>query len=148
MRYDFGKILSIDHFGEEYELLIIWKSHQNNPAANGEVQKITPESAGWEYVGFEMYHLQAGQTLSFNTETTETCFVLVSGKATVSAGGETYNNIGNRTTPFEKIPPYSVYAPHHQQIEIKAETYLELAVCRAPSSGDLPVRLITLNKWE
>ncbi|STO54989.1 myo-inositol catabolism IolB domain-containing protein [Canicola haemoglobinophilus] len=122
---------------------LLSKSRKNNPAANGEVQKVTPESAGWEYVGFETYHLQEGQTLSFNTETTEACFVLLGGKATIIAGGETYNNIGNRATPFEKIPPYSVYVPHHQQVEIKAETYLELAVCRAPSNGNLPVRLIT-----
>lgn len=32
-----------------------------------------------EYVGFEMYHLQAGQELKFNTEDTEVCFVLVAG---------------------------------------------------------------------
>ncbi|PJG84049.1 5-deoxy-glucuronate isomerase [Caviibacterium pharyngocola] len=122
---------------------LLSKSRKHNPTANGEVQKVTPENAGWEYVGFEMYHLQVGQTLTFDTEGTEVCFVLVTGKATVSAGGQIFANIGNRATPFEKIPPYSVYVPHNQQAEIKAETYLELAVCRAPSQGSLPVRLIT-----
>ena len=45
-------------------------------------------------------------------------------------------------SPFERVPPYSVYVPHQQQVQIKAESYLELAVCRAPSQGNLPVRLI------
>lgn len=122
---------------------LLSKSAKHHPAPNGQVQKVTPESAGWEYVGFEMFHLQAGQTLDFATEQTETCFVLIAGKATITVGANTFEHIGNRTTPFERIPPYSVYVPHHQLAKINAETYLELAVCRAPSNGNLPVRLIT-----
>ncbi len=121
---------------------LLSKSAKNHPASNGQVQKITPESAGWEYVGFEMFHLQPGQILHFATENTEVCFVLIAGQATISAGGKTFANIGNRTSPFERIPPYSVYVPHDQNVQINAETYLELAVCRAPSNGNLPVRLI------
>ncbi|WP_040976700.1 5-deoxy-glucuronate isomerase [Necropsobacter massiliensis] len=121
---------------------LLSKSAKNHPASNGQVQKITPESAGWEYVGFEMFHLQAGQMLHFATENTEVCFVLIAGQATISAGGKTFANIGNRTSPFERIPPYSVYVPHDQNVQINAETYLELAVCRAPSNGNLPARLI------
>lgn len=121
---------------------LLSKSRKNTPSANGEVQKVTPQSAGWEYVGFEMYHLQANQTLTFDTEDTEACFVLVAGKATVKTAQQTFEHIGNRASPFEKIPPYSVYVPHAQEVEIKAETDLELAVCRAPSNGNLPVRLI------
>lgn len=123
---------------------LLSKSRKNNPAENGEVQKVTPKSAGWEYVGFEMYHLKEGENLHFNTEDTEVCFVLVAGKATVEADGQTFAHIGNRSTPFERIPPYSVYVPHGKIATVTAETYLELAVCRAPSpTGTLPVRLIT-----
>lgn len=122
---------------------LLSKSNKDKPAENGQVQNITPQKAGWEHVGFEMYHLQDKQVLNFNTEDTEVCFVLVAGKATIKTAEKIFENIGNRFTPFEKIPPYSVYVPHNQQVEIKAESYLELAVCRAPSKGNLPVRLIT-----
>ncbi|MDG6880994.1 5-deoxy-glucuronate isomerase [Phocoenobacter uteri] len=122
---------------------LLSKSKKNHPEANGQVQKITPESAGWEYVGFEMFHLKEKQTLSFDTENTEVCFVLMAGKATLSVGDETFAKMGNRATPFERIPPYSLYVPHNQTVDILAETNLELAVCRAPSQGNLPVRLIT-----
>ncbi|MDU8924872.1 5-deoxy-glucuronate isomerase [Pasteurellaceae bacterium LIM206] len=122
---------------------LLSKSQKNNPADNGQVQKITPQSAGWEYVGFEMYHLDTNHSLRFDTEETEVCFVLVAGKATVKTSEKTFEHIGNRSTPFEKIPPYAVYVPHGQTVEIQPETYLELAVCRAPSQGNLPVRLIT-----
>jgi len=121
---------------------LLSKSRKCSLTENGEVQKITPKSAGWEYVGFEMYHLQDNQTLDFNTESTEVCFVLVAGKATIITESQVFEHIGNRMTPFEKIPPYSVYVPHDQQVEIKAEGHLELAVCRAPSNGSFPVRLI------
>ena len=121
---------------------LLSKSRKDHPEKNGEVQKITPQTANWEYVGFEMYHLQKDQELSFDTENTETCFVLVAGKATVTTAQATFEHIGNRASPFERVPPYSVYVPHQQQVQIKAESYLELAVCRAPSQGNLPVRLI------
>ena len=121
---------------------LLSKSRKDHPEKNGEVQKITPKTANWEYVGFEMYHLQEEQELTFDTENTETCFVLVAGKATIVTSQATFEHIGNRASPFERIPPYSVYVPHQQKVQIKAESYLELAVCRAPSQGSLPIRLI------
>lgn len=63
-------------------------------------------------------------------------------EATFKTEKEIFAHIGNRSTPFERIPPYSLYVPHSQHISIEAETYLELAVCRAPSQGNLPMRLI------
>ncbi|OOF71143.1 5-deoxy-glucuronate isomerase [Rodentibacter caecimuris] len=123
--------------------ILLSKSRKHHPSENGEVQRITPETAKWEYVGFEMYHLKAMQELILATENTEACLVMVSGKATVTVAEQTFQKIGNRTTPFEKIPPYAVYIPHGQQIHVMADTELELAVCRAPSQGNLPVRLIS-----
>ena len=44
---------------------LLSKSRKDHPDKNGEVQKITPKTANWEYVGFEMYHLQEEQELTF-----------------------------------------------------------------------------------
>ena len=38
---------------------------------------ISPESAGWIYVGFEVYHLSSGQTLEKPTGTMEMCLVML-----------------------------------------------------------------------
>ena len=46
---------------------LLSKSRKDHPEKNGEVQKITPKTANWEYVGFEMYHLQEEQELTFYT---------------------------------------------------------------------------------
>ncbi|WP_410971599.1 5-deoxy-glucuronate isomerase, partial [Salmonella sp. SAL4437] len=54
-----------------------------------------------------------------------------------------FYRIGQRMSPFERIPAYSVYLPHHTEAKVTAETDLELAVCSAPGFGELPVRLIS-----
>ncbi|WP_245869055.1 5-deoxy-glucuronate isomerase, partial [Vibrio fujianensis] len=39
------------------------------PDSTGCIQKITPKNAGWDYVGFEVYELKAGQNLSLPAST-------------------------------------------------------------------------------
>ncbi len=112
------------------------------PSQDGRIQHITPESAGWKYVGFDVYQLEEGQTLTLPADDKERCLVLVSGKASVVTPTETFAHIGERMSPFERIPAWSVYVPHNIHAEVQAETALELAVCSAPGFGNLPARLI------
>ena len=113
------------------------------PNAEGRIQHVTPENAGWRYVGFDVYRLGAGQSLQLECGDKELCLVLVAGIASVATLRAEYPHIGKRMSPFERTPPYAVYVPHHDRIDVRAETDLELAVCSAPGSGHLPSRLIT-----
>lgn len=113
------------------------------PDVNGRIQHISPENAGWRFVGFDVYHLAAGKSLVLDSADNELCLVLIVGIASVSTQQAEYPHIGKRMSPFERTPPYAVYVPHHDQVNIVAETDLELAVCRAPGHGYLPSRLIT-----
>lgn len=115
----------------------------SEPKADGNVIKITPESANWEYVGFEAYVLKKGQSLKKQTFNQEVCIVLLSGKANVYTKQEIWENIGKRMNIFEKIPPYSVYISLNDFYHIEAITELEIAVCSAPSNGTYPSRLIS-----
>ncbi len=108
----------------------------------GLTMSISPESAGWNYVGFEVYHLRPGQTLEKPTGPMEVCLVLLSGKADVSSSQESWNGLGERLGIFEKKSPYAVYLPNKDHFTVKALTDLELAVCQAPGSGSHPARLI------
>lgn len=119
---------------------LVVRPHQ--PDEDGNVLRITPESAGWRYVGFEVYRLLAGQSLEATTGSTEVCLVLLSGRAAVRTRAAQWSSIGERTSVFDDTRPYSVYVPAGDEYCISAETELELAVCRAPGSGDLPARLI------
>ncbi len=111
------------------------------PDADGMVHRITPESAGWSYVGFEVYDLKPGQTLQRPTGGTEICLVLVSGRATMQAGGEDFGTLGGRASPFEGSP-WSLYVPARSDWSVTALVACELAVCAAPAEGRLPARVI------
>ena len=110
-------------------------------AADGRVHRITPESAGWSYVGFEVFDLAAEQALAQPTGDREVCLVLLSGRAEVSAGRQDFGTIGERSSPFEGAP-WSVYVPARAQWRVVAKTPVELAVCSSPAEGRLPARLI------
>ena len=52
----------------------------SKPDEHGRIHAITPASAGWTYVGFEVYQLKSGQSLRQATEDREACIVLLSGR--------------------------------------------------------------------
>lgn len=113
------------------------------PDDTGRVTHITPESANWGYVGFDLYKLAPGQTLSKETGDREVCLVIVTGSADVTGGGETFENIGGRTSPFEDLSPGAVYVPNGEAFSVTARNSVELAVCSAPGHGNHRTRLIT-----
>ncbi|MCV3239624.1 5-deoxy-glucuronate isomerase [Mesorhizobium sp. ZC-5] len=109
---------------------------------SGRVSHVTPETAGWTYVGFDLHRLQAGQAVSGETGGNEVCLVFVTGKGKATAAGENLGVLGERMSPFEG-KPWSVYVPDTSNWSVTAETDLELAVCSAPGlGGGLPVRVI------
>jgi 5-deoxy-glucuronate isomerase len=113
------------------------------PTANrGRVINVTPETAGWTYVGFELHKLLAGESVAAATGDREACLVLVSGQANVTAAGTHFGLIGERVTPFEGMP-HSVYVPGGRDWRVEAATEVTLAVCSAPSRGGaVPARHI------
>ena len=117
-------------------------SRWQQPNAEGRTQSVTPERAGWGYVGFEAYELQEGQQLTLPAVSEERCLVLVAGRASISTPSAQFNDIGERMSPFERIKPWAVYVTPQETVQVKALTRLELAVCAAPGKGTYPTRLI------
>ncbi|MHB2167866.1 5-deoxy-glucuronate isomerase [Alsobacter sp. R-9] len=107
----------------------------------GRIHHVTPQSAGWRYVGFDVHVLAPGETATGGTPGTEVCLVLVSGTAEIEAAGQSFGAVGDRTSPFEGSPA-SVYVPAGAAWSATARTPVELAVCSAPAQGRLPARLI------
>jgi Uncharacterized enzyme involved in inositol metabolism len=112
------------------------------PSDEGTLLCVTPETAGWTYVGFEVIKLSEGQALTRETGTNEVCLVMLSGVADVATSNAEWRAIGKRMNVFEGIPPYSVYVPSDDQYEVRAVTTVELAVCSAPGRGGHEARLI------
>ncbi|MGH3089272.1 MAG: 5-deoxy-glucuronate isomerase [Rubrobacteraceae bacterium] len=109
--------------------LIVKSKHE--PDSNASVVKVTPESAGWEYVGFEVLKLAAGVSVERGTGGEEVCLVPVSGACSVSSDSESWE-IGGRKDPFDG-PPHALYLPPGMEYRVEADAGLELAVCSAPA---------------
>jgi 5-deoxy-glucuronate isomerase len=112
-------------------MTLLVKPHQPDP--QGVTLDITPQSAGWHYVGFRVLHLKAGQTHRAAESERETCLVILSGCVDVAAGSRRFENLGNRQNVFEGMPT-SVYVPSGSAYEIAAHGDCQVAVCSAPAA--------------
>jgi len=101
----------------------------------GQVHAISPETAGWTYVGFDLWRLQPGEVAAAATGTREAILVLVEGKADLSAGGESFDEMGERMDVFDRIPPHCLYVPNGSDWLAVATTACTLAICTAPGKG-------------
>jgi 5-deoxy-glucuronate isomerase len=118
-------------------------SGRKTPDKHGNILTITPESAGWKYVGFQVYSLKTDQVLYEATVDREVCIVLLTGKVNISTKKEEWKQIGNRMNVFEKILPYAVYVPADDCFNIQALTDVEVAICWAPGNESYEARLIS-----
>jgi 5-deoxy-glucuronate isomerase len=107
--------------------------HPHPADASGCVLTVTPQSAGWKYVGFQVYRLAPGQVIQ--------CVVL-SGSADVAVEGQRFDGIGGRSSVFEDAAPGAVYASAGARFTVTAKDAVELAVCSAPGQTRRPARLI------
>lgn len=109
----------------------------------GRIQDITPQSANWNYVGFEVFELEPGETLQQETGDSEVVVVLIAGKADIATNEQSFDGIGARMSPFERTKPYAVYVPCNDSFDVRALTKLEIAVCKAPGDQQHKARLIS-----
>lgn len=109
---------------------------------HGQVHRLTPQEAGWSYVGFDLHRLEADETVHRLLEGREAILVIVEGKARIEAGGKDFGEMGERASVFEKTPPHCLYVPPGTAWKASATTALTLAVCSAPSKGGRPARII------
>ena len=112
------------------------------PAPDGSVLRITPESAGWAHVGFEVVRLAPGQSHQGGSADREACLVILTGNADVRAGELDLRNLGNRSSVFEDMPPAAVYVPAGGDFSVQALTDVELAIGTAPGAPGEAPRLI------
>lgn len=123
-----------------------------HPDALGIVHQVTPQNAGWQYVGFEVRQLDSGVSQQVDAGAdTELCLVILSGLVQLKSSNQDFGVVGARMSVFEDAAPFALYVPAGECIELLTETACELAFCRAPSAASkpngshvspLPVRLI------
>jgi 5-deoxy-glucuronate isomerase len=102
------------------------------PGPDGVVVRVTPESAGWRYVGFEVVRIHG--RLDRRDDERETCVVLLSGRCSLMSLGE-----AARASVFDG-PPTALYVPPRTEWWVEGEA--EIAICTAPAEGRLEPRLL------
>jgi 5-deoxy-glucuronate isomerase len=105
---------------------------------NGLVHDISPDSAGWSYVGFQLYRLRAGETAQGATGGQEAILVMVEGLARVTGAGQDWGQIGARMDVFEKTAPHCLYFPAQSDWRASAVSDCTVALCLAPAIVDYP----------
>jgi 5-deoxy-glucuronate isomerase len=106
---------------------------------DGTVVEITPQSAGWGHVGFEVLRLDPGQRARRQTGERECCAVVVSG--TCSIGD--WRDLGGRPDPWAGAPD-AAYLPPGATIDLEAGgDGAEIGLCFGPApSGGAAARLL------
>jgi 5-deoxy-glucuronate isomerase len=105
---------------------------KREPDADGSVVKVTPKSASWEYVGFEVLRLDVGRTVERRSDGEEVCLVTLCGRCSVSTDRGEWRDVGGRESVFDGAP-HALYLPPGAEYRIEAMTDLEIAVCSAPA---------------
>ena len=105
---------------------------------------VTPASAGWTYVGFDVYRLdgRAGRARS-ETGDREACLVMLVGQGRASsAAGSDFGVIGGRASPFEP-DPWSVYVPARSDWSRRRRRPIASSrSARRPATASSPPRVI------
>ena len=123
-------------------MTLLVKAQRGDGDGTGEIVRVTPESAGWTYVGFAAHRLRDGQRIDFDSGAREFCIVVLSGVVSVTAGADSWREIGGRRSVFDDGAPYAVYVPGGMTIGVVAVGAAEVALCSAPAAGDFKARLM------
>jgi 5-deoxy-glucuronate isomerase len=100
---------------------------------------VTPESAGWEYVGFEPLLLEAGATVERDTGDRECCVVVIAGRASVSSEHGDWRDLGGRPTPFDGATD-AAYLPPGTRFTLTGSA--EVGLCFAPAGEGAEPRVL------
>jgi 5-deoxy-glucuronate isomerase len=105
-------------------------AHSAAASADGTVLEVTPESAGWRHVGFEVLALTDGAAARRDTGDRELCAVVISGTATIRSEHGEWRDLGGRPDPWSGLPD-AAYLPAATSVTIEGNG--EVALCWAPA---------------
>jgi len=105
------------------------------PRADGAILQVTPASAGWRHVGFEVLALDAGARAERDTRDRELCIVVVAGAVDVRSEHGAWRDLGGRADPWSGRPD-GAYLPPETRVGLEAAAGgAEVALCWAPAPG-------------
>lgn len=97
--------------------------------------EITPETAHWQYISFQVRRLEQGESWSFATGEHELALVNLTGRYDVATNRGRWSGIGGRHSVFEDAA-HALYLPRKTDLTVTAEEGGEFAVTWVPTEVD------------
>jgi 5-deoxy-glucuronate isomerase len=107
-----------------------------------DIVAVTPQSAGWRYVGFSAHRLAAGEAITIDQPTNELCIVVLGGVVSIEQREARFAEIGERRDVFDDVAPYAVYLPDGAAVVVRSHSAAEIGVASAPGGGTNSARII------
>jgi 5-deoxy-glucuronate isomerase len=111
------------------------------PRDGGVVLSVTPESAGWELISFQVRRVAAGEQWRSSTGANELALVNLTGRYAVSSTRGEWHGIGGRDSVFSGAG-HALYLPRDTAFTVTAECGGEFAVAWVPTDQDHEAFLI------
>jgi 5-deoxy-glucuronate isomerase len=112
------------------------------PDRDGTVLTVTPASAGWSHVGFEVLRLAEGQLAQRATAGRELCVVVIAGSVDLACEHGDWPGLGGRADPFSGMPD-AAYLPPRTNLALRGcRGGAELGLCFAPAASGAAARVL------
>ena len=119
------------------------------PAADGSLLTVTPESAGWSYVGLEVLRLASGVSARRSTGDREVCIVVLGGTVDIGSAHGDWAGVGGRSDPFSGLPEAAYLGPGTDfSVSGASDDPAEVALCFAPARTGAAARLLPGSEIE
>lgn len=106
-------------------------------------QRVTPESAQWEYLSFEARQMNRNTVWNHNTKDNEMVIVLLSGNFSVSCNRGKWETKNGRKDVFSGVA-HTLYLPPNSTFELTPTSeVLDIAYGWCKSDEDFPAKFVT-----
>jgi 5-deoxy-glucuronate isomerase len=102
----------------------------------------SPETVGWDHLGFRSVKLRQGESIPSHTRNTEIAIVVLGGKCSVTSSAGNWTSFGRRKNVFDGLA-HTLYLSIDTDYVLTAETDADVAICSSPAEKKFPARLIT-----
>ncbi len=107
--------------------------HAGRADEEGTILNVTPYSAGWQYVGFEVMRLERDAVVHRDTGQREVCVVVIGGLVDVISEHGEWREVGGRPDPWKGRPDAAYLPPQSSFSIVSQAAHTEVALCWAPA---------------
>ncbi|HVF25045.1 MAG TPA: 5-deoxy-glucuronate isomerase [Anaerolineales bacterium] len=109
-------------------------SSSTDPQDRNLILTVTPHSAGWDFISFQVRRLSMDNTWSFNSSENELAIIILSGSISVNSNRGSWEGIERENVWTSAAT--ALYLPRHSDFTITAARDSEFAVAWVPTDED------------